>query len=136
MEEEERDALAILTMLVGVSTVDGKIDDRELNMISRMAKKMNLSDRVRDQVVSGKIYVEIEPPAGEWERIPFFQMCVMTSGVNGDFDEQEMLFCKRLGMKLGLQDEVLDNVIALFKQYFPDRVPIEELRKAYQLGHN
>ena len=136
MKDEEHEALAILTMLVEVSKVNGEIDEKEKAMINRMAEKMNLDASIRDEVMAGKIYVEISPPAGEWERIPFFQMCVMTSGVNGDFDKREALFCKRLGLRLGLREDTLDEVIHLFKQYFPEKVPIEALRKAYQLGHN
>jgi len=123
-------------MLVDVCKVNGLIDEREMLMIHTMSEKLNLSDDLRDQVISGTIHVQIKAPEGEWERIPFFQMCVMTSGVNGDFDARESLFCKKLGLRLGLRDEVLDQVIRLFKEYFPETVPLEDLKKAYRLSHN
>ena len=128
--------IAVLTMLARVARVNGSIDEQEKKLIESMAKKMLVPAEMVEAILDGRITAEIKAPEEEWERIPYFQMCVMMTGVNGKFDEKEALFCKRLGHDLGLRSLVLDRVIELFKQYFPDSVPIEELRKAYQIGHN
>ncbi len=128
--------IAVLTMLARVARVNGMIDEQEKNLIETMAEKMMVPAEVVEAILDGRISAEIKPPEEEWERIPYFQMCVMMTGVNGDFDEREALFCKRLGHDLGLRSVVLDSVIHLFKKHFPKAVPIEELRKAYQIGHN
>ena len=128
--------IAVLTMLVRVARIDGIIDEQERKLIETMAEKMFVPDEMVEAILEGRVSAEIHPPKEEWERIPYFQMCVIMTGVNGEFESQEALFCKRLGHDLGLRSTVLDRVIELFKEYFPNSVPIEELRKAYQIGHN
>ena len=128
--------IAVLTMLARVAKINGKIDEPERQLIQGMAKKMMVPQDMVDAILNGRVTAEISPPEEEWERIPYFQMCVMMTGVNGEFDEKEAIFCKRLGQDLGLRSIVLDRVIALFKEHFPEPVPIDELRKAYQIGHN
>jgi len=128
--------IAVLTMLARVARINGLIDEQEKRLIEGMAEKMSVPSDMVEGIIEGKIKAEISPPAEEWERIPYFQMCVMMTGVNGEFDEKEAIFCKRLGQDLGLRSLVLDRVMALFKEHFPEPVPIDELRKAYQIGHN
>jgi hypothetical protein len=128
--------IAVLTMLTRVAKINGVIDEPERRLIESMAEKMMVPQDMVDAIIEGRVTAEINPPDVEWERIPYFQMCVMMTGVNGEFDEREAVFCKRLGHKLGLRSLVLDRVMALFKEHFPEPVPIEELRKAYQIGHN
>jgi hypothetical protein len=136
MNEEKDNTLAIICMLVKVSTKDGVIGSQEEFFINAMSDRLGLTAEERADILSGRVDVKILPPKDEWERIPYFQMCVMASGVNGHFHEKEVLFCKKLGMELGVRDEVIHKIVELFQDYFPEEVPIEELRKVYQITHN
>lgn len=134
--QNQQDAIATLSMLKKVAAIDGNIDEKEMSFMQAMAEKLKVDSETLEQIIQGEIYAEIDPPSEEWERIPYFQMCVMMTGINGDFQEKEALFCKQLGHELGLRDVVLEEVIRLFKKYFPKAVPIDALKQAYQLSHN
>lgn len=134
--ENREERIAILTMLTQVSDMDGNIDEREELLIRSIAIKLNIDEQTTDDILSGTLSAEIKAPTDEWDRIPYFQMCVMASGVNGDFNEKETLYCKRLGMRLGLRDATLDKAIELFKQYYPKSVPLDLLKKTFQVNHN
>ncbi len=89
--------IAVLTMLARVAKINGVIDEPERRLIEGMAKKMMVPQDMVNAIIEGRVTAEINPPDEEWERIPYFQMCVMMTGVNGEFDDKEAIFCKRLG---------------------------------------
>ena len=133
-DREER--IAILTMLTHVSDLDGGLDEREKLLIRSIAIKLDIDEVTTEDIIAGRLSAEISPPEPESDRIPYFQMCVMASGVNGNFNEKETLYCKKLGMRLGLRDETLDKAIELFKQHYPNAVPADVLIRTFQINHN
>ncbi|NNC83832.1 MAG: hypothetical protein HKN79_09650 [Flavobacteriales bacterium] len=133
---DREDGIAILTMLTRVGEMSGEMDEREELLIRTIALKLGLDEQTTDDILAGRIRAEITPPRKEVDRIPYFHMCVMASGINGDFDDREVLFCKKLGMRLGLRDDTLDKAIALFKEYYPKSVPVEILKRTFQIDHN
>ena len=128
--------IAILCMLAKVSGMDGQVDESEKLLIRAIAMKLGVDEHTTEEIISGRIKAKIKPPPGEFDRIPYFQMCVMASGVNGEFNDEETLYCKKLGLKLGLRDQTLDKAIALFKEYHPRTVPAEVLKRTFQIDHN
>jgi hypothetical protein len=136
MTEDYQERLSQLAMLIYVSQIDGEVDDEEQALVDTMAERLEIKEDDKHLLMTGELVVKLHVPSSEWERVENFHLCMMMSSISGEFDSQEALFCKRLGLKMGVRDEVMNKVITLFRQYHPDAVPVQELKRVYQIGHN
>lgn len=134
--EEYDERLAQLAMIIHVSRIDADITDEEQAFIDAMARRLGVKEEDKKRLQSGEIQTSVHIPTSEWERVEQFHICMMTSMTSGEIDESEVAFCHRLGSRLGLRGIALDNAIRLFKKHHPDPVPMEEIKRVYQLGHN
>lgn len=136
MDKVYQEKLSLLAMLVEMAWSDGEYTEEENDFINRLADLYEISDMDMLKIKSGELKPESIVPEREAERIPFFQSCVMAMGVDREVVNQERMFCRNIGLKMGLREQVIRNVMDLFEEHFPNPVPIDKLMMAYQSVKN
>jgi len=135
-ETDYKEKLSLIAMLVELTWVDGEVTDEENDFVDRLADLYKIEAIDLLKIKSGEFKPELIIPEMEADRVPFFHSCVMAMGVDHRTNNDERNYCSTLGMKMGLREEVVKNVMHLFEKHFPNPVPLDELKKAYNIGRN
>lgn len=136
MDYQRDTAIAILCMLKEVSLLSGRMDKKEEQFIRSMGHRLDLDDGTIEDVIRGQLFEELPTFRAESDRIPIFYMCAMGHAVNGDFDQNERIYCERLGFRMGIRPVVMDLLIDLMKKHFPQPIPDEALQAVIRVSHN
>ena len=136
MDNDYQQKLSLLGLLVELVNTDGNMTEEESNFINRLGDMYGITPLDMLKLKSEELKPDMVFPETEADRVPFFQTCVMTMGIDKNVTEEEREFCSELGLKMGIRKEVITVVMNLFEKYFPQPVPIEELMMAYNIGRN
>ncbi len=136
MENDYQQKLSLIALMVELVNTDSLMTEGESDFINRLGDMYGVEPLDMLKLKSGALKPDVIIPKSESERVPFFQTCVMTMGIDKSVTNEEREFCSELGLRMGLREEVINTVMMLFEKYFPKPVPIEELVKAYSIGRN
>lgn len=100
--------------LVSVAMADGRIDEKEREMLGQLGQRLDLTDdeiaSILEQPESGRFLV----PETQKLRLRQLIECVMMMLADGCIDDAEMLLCRQLASRLGFKaDQVVPRLIEL-----------------------
>ncbi len=94
--------------LVMLARVDGKVDNREVKLLARMAKRLSLTEEQVAEIIDNPDAYPMVPPLGKVERfdrlITFIQMVV----VDGVVDPAEEKLIKKYAIALGFNTDQIE----------------------------
>ncbi len=129
-ERSKSEKLNYLKVLMELSKIDGEIRDEELKVIEYVAQTLGLEqDEIRE--VHGLLYAPIELPTEDDYKTELLNDLVMVMVSDSKIDIEELLFCKRIAVQLGVQPQTVNDSIELLLEnnnIFPhlDRKQIRE----------
>ena len=95
--------------LVMLARVDGKIDDSEVKLLSRIARRLSLTKEQVSEIINNPSSYPIIPPTSKEDRfdryIQFTQMMV----VDGEVEPSEENLLHKYGITLGFTEEQLSE---------------------------
>jgi uncharacterized tellurite resistance protein B-like protein len=116
--------------LVMLARVDGTVDDTEIKLLTRIAKRLSLtSEQVREIIEHSDSYPMIPPVSREdrYERmIQFVQMIC----VDGVVDQDEENLVHKYGYALGMNESELDEKYPLILEKIKEGITREDILDA------
>lgn len=107
---EQSSKKGLFKNLVMLARVDGTVDDTELQLLGRIAKKLSLtSEQVREIIEHPDDYPMI-PPVSREERCERFVQFVKMTNVDGVIDESEVKLVAKYGIALGFKNEEVETL--------------------------
>lgn len=129
-----KEKLSILTELIKLAKVDMKLEDEEYQFLQVIANLLEIEKEQLDSLILE--YVEFTPPPLEVDRILQFQRLVLLANVDMKLDSSELDMLKKAGLKLGLNLEAVEIVLAEMKKSKNGMVPVDRLIKIFKVYHN
>ncbi len=94
-----------------VAMSDGHIDDREVNLLLKIAKRHGVG-RGRVNKIKGKMdAIEFFKPDNDKERFDQMYDLVMMMMADSEIDENEMRVCNKYAEKLGFDKRIVDDLV-------------------------
>jgi len=97
--------------LIELALSDKVIDKSETELVSALALRSGLTTSDVQRVLSRPESVEFVPPETIRERIEQLYELVLLMMVDGEIHEVELVFCKNTALKLGLSQQVIDEIV-------------------------
>lgn len=130
MEEKH----SIISQLAELSKVDGRVTEDEIGLLKRMGNMLGLSDAEIVEIIKNP--KPFNPPEGELDRMTQFHRLVLMMNVDGEVSPNEIQYLKLAGVKLGLQADVVEEVLREMVKYPNNVVPPEKLLEIYKKNLN
>lgn len=121
--------------LVLLARVDGKVDQSELTLLSRMAKRLALTpEQVREIIENPEEYPLI-PAVNLDDRIDRFVLLMEMMIVDGKMDPKEEHLILNYGIALGFSEHEAREYEAKIKESLSNQVAREEIVKSLMAEH-
>ena len=109
--QDKKKRLSHIRNLVALSCADGKLEEAELELIIRIGLNAGLTRDELNRVVSRPDSISFSLPENSRDRIEQLYDMVMVMMVDGDIDQNEIVFCKITAKRLGLRPEIIDRMV-------------------------
>lgn len=96
--------------LVMLARVDGKVDESELKLLSRIAKKLSLTPEQVTEILENPDDYPMIPPVSRLERCERFIQFIEMTNVDGHIDPIEERLINKYGIALGFTQKEVDEV--------------------------
>ena len=95
--------------LVMLARVDGKIDDSEVKLLSRIANRLSLTNEQVSEIVNNPNSYPMIPPTSNEDRFDRFIQFTQMMVVDGEVDPSEEKLLHKYGISLGFTEEQLNE---------------------------
>ena len=102
---EQKANEGIFKNLVMIARVDGKIDETEMALLKRKARRLSLSDDQISEIIKHPEQYPMYPPVSKEERYERYIQFIEMTLVDGVVDEAEAKLVAKYGVQLGFEDE-------------------------------
>lgn len=134
MGKVHQENLSLLQDLIDLSKVDGEVSVIEMQFINSVAEFLNITqDELRKL---NETPVNFSPKNYEAERIAQLYRLVLLMGIDRKYTKKEINFCKKMGLKLGLNPNSVNEVIKRAMESKDGSLPTEDLLRIFQKHHN
>jgi hypothetical protein len=108
---EKKKRLSHIKNLLILSGRDGKVTEDEFELIFSIAVEKGLSPEEFNRILERPESVSFYPPNSYKERIDQLFDLVRLMMIDGEIDEDEMIFCKTVAEKLGFNHRIIDKIV-------------------------
>ena len=116
--------------LVMLARVDGKVDDSEIKLLARMAKKLSLTDEQVKEIIEHSDAYPMVPPVSKEDRYERFVQLIEMMLVDGVIDESEKTLVSKYGTALSISDEEINTNVDRIVDYLKNGKTKEEVLEA------
>lgn len=102
---EQKSNEGIFKNLVMIARVDGEIDQSEMTLLKRKARRLSLSDDQVSEIIKYPEQYPMIPPVSKEERYERYIQFIEMTLVDGVVEESEANLVAKYGIKLGFDDE-------------------------------
>ncbi|UKN02934.1 TerB family tellurite resistance protein [Paracrocinitomix mangrovi] len=125
---------SLISQLIELSKVDGYVDEMESGLIKTMGNMIGLSD---DEILAlFEKPAPFNPPTSHIERIIQFHRLVLLMNVDGEISPNELQMIKLSGIKLGLDEDAIKEVLNRMHDYPNNVIPPDELIRIFTKNMN
>lgn len=130
----EKDPKSLLSDLIIMVKIDGKIKPSEIQLIQKLAGRMGVpidevSQLFEHPQPSQSLYSEVD-------RITHFYRLALVMQVDQETHKSEIGALRNFGLKMGIRPIVTDQIIKKMSQYTNGIVPAEELLNIFKIYYN
>ncbi len=134
MDHEYQEKLSLIRELILLSKADQQFTQLEKDFIFSVAEKLGIF-----AVEVEKLYGEdipFTPPENEFRRIFHFQSLLLMMGIDHRFSEAEKDFCREMGLRMGLNNWAVGQLIDNMIEKGGKALPPEEVIRIFKAGYN
>ncbi|MFT5779060.1 MAG: putative tellurite resistance protein B-like protein [Crocinitomicaceae bacterium] len=95
--------------LVMLARVDGTVDETEINLLSRIAKRLSLTSEQVQEIIEHSDNYPMIPPVAKEERYERLIQFVQMMFVDGEVDPAEERLVHKYGIALGMREEEINE---------------------------
>lgn len=119
--------------LVMIARVDGKIDPEEVVLLTRMARRLSLTEAQVTEICENIDQYPMIPPISKEDRLERYIRLVQMVMINGKVSDDERRLAVKYGVELGIDenevDELFKTIIHLWLNGMDASEILEELSK-------
>jgi uncharacterized tellurite resistance protein B-like protein len=134
MDSKHQEKLSLLQDLIALSKADNNVSFMETQFINSVAMTMGISAQELQHIKDNPI--PFNPQNKEMDRITQFYRLLLLMGVDSDHHDEEVTFCKNLGLKMGLNPTAINEVIKRILASDKGMLPPNEVIEIFQTHHN
>jgi uncharacterized membrane protein YebE (DUF533 family) len=131
--KEKKRRMSHMLNLLAVACADGVLEQSEIDLILQIGNRLGVDADELRRVIKKPQSISFIAPDNDHDRIALLYDMVLVMLINGDIDENEVLYCKNTAIKLGFNHKVIDlmvsKVIELAKQKIETEKAVETLEK-------
>ncbi|QNJ98332.1 tellurite resistance TerB family protein [Constantimarinum furrinae] len=125
---------ALISDLIVIAKADDKLTESEYDFIKRLAERLDLSAKEIDPLFKSPL--PSKPLFSELERITHFYKMVLMMNVDRETHKKEIEAVRNFGLKMGIRQGVIDQILLRMEDYEDKIIPSEELIKIFQTYYN
>lgn len=96
--------------LVMLARVDAAIDDAEVKLLTRIAKRLSLTNEQVSEIIEHPESYPMLPPVSKEERYERFILFIQMVVVDGDVDPKEQKLLVKYGLSLGFKQSQIEEL--------------------------
>ena len=96
--------------LIMLARVDGKIDDAEIKLLTRIAKRLSLTNEQVSEIIENPNSYPMVPPVSKEERYERFILFIQMVVVDGDVDPEEQKLVIKYGISLVFKESQIEEL--------------------------
>ncbi len=128
------DNKALISDLIQIAKADEKVTAVEYDFIVSLASKMDVTEEevkilFENPLPSKKLLTEVE-------RISHFYKLVLTMNIDNETHEKELVAVRNFGLKMGIRQGVVDQMLVKMNEYENKIVPSNEIMKIFNTYYN
>jgi uncharacterized tellurite resistance protein B-like protein len=110
--KDKKNRMSHMLNLLAVACADGKLEQSEIDLFLQIGNRIGVSNSELRRVIENPASVKLTAPDNDADRIALLYDMVLMMMVNGDIDENEILYCKNTALQLGFNSKVIDVIVA------------------------
>ena len=96
--------------LVMLARVDAAIDDAEVKLLTRIAKRLSLTNEQVSEIIEHPESYPMVPPVSKEERYERFILFIQMVVIDGDVDPKEQKLLVKYGLSLGFKQSQIEEL--------------------------
>lgn len=125
---------ALLSDLIVIAKADNKITAEEYDFIISIAARMEISDADVKILFENPLPSKI--PNTEVARITHFYKMMLVMHIDNEADESEIEVVRNFGLKMGIRQGVVDQMLYKMEMYDNTTIPIDEIKSIFNTYYN
>jgi uncharacterized tellurite resistance protein B-like protein len=109
--KDKKNRMSHMLNLLAVACADGKFEKSEIDLFLQIGKRVGVTEGELRRVIENPGSVKLTAPDNDVDRIALLYDMVLMMMVNGDIDENEILYCKNTATRLGFNHKVIDVIV-------------------------
>ncbi|MEX1002161.1 MAG: TerB family tellurite resistance protein [Crocinitomicaceae bacterium] len=131
---KEQEKKSILSELIELSKADGEVSEQEIGLIKQMGNMLGLTDQ--EILAIFEKPVSFDPPTSHFDRIIQFHRLVLLMNVDGKVSPAELRHLRFVGVKMGLNQQAIQEVLRKMYDFPNNLIPPEVLIDIYKKHMN
>lgn len=129
-----KEKLSLLTELIKLAQCDHEVREQEYRFLLTIANSLQVSKEDFDSLFEE--HIEFTPPESEFERILQFHRLVLLMNVDEESSDSELGFLRDIGIRLGLNPNATNRVLATMNDYPNKVIPPDKLIEIFKENYN
>lgn len=129
-----KEKISLLKDLLLLTRVDNVESEVEVDFVYELGRRLAIEQTDIDTLLQRK--VEFTPPEQEHTRITIFYTYILVVKVDGRIAKEEIDFCREVGLKLGLNQLAVNNLLKAVSAHPEKNFSPNEVVQFFKLHHN
>lgn len=134
MDNNHQEKLSLLQDLINLSRADEEVSVEEMQFIKSVADFYDITAEQLRKLQDNP--VPFSPKKYETERIVQLYRLILLMGIDKKYTRSELNFCKKMGLKLGLNPNSVNEIIKRAKKSEYGSLDTDEILNIFQKHHN
>lgn len=113
--------------LVVLAYSDGKFSDEERQYVANVATEVGMTADEMKQIINDPDGIRFIMPENDIEKIEQLYDLILLMMIDGDLNENEMIFCRAMAIKMKIPYQVVDEMVAKVINFITDNFYIEDV---------
>ena len=113
--------------LVALAYADGKFSDEEKQYVANVATEVGMTADEMKLIINDPEGIRFEMPSNDIEKIEQIYDLILLMMIDGDLDENEMIFCRAMAIKMKIPYQIVDELVAKVINFITDNFYIEDV---------
>ena len=111
MDNFYEEKISHLNDLIMLSRIDGRENLNEINFINSVADRLGISRTDLKEIRNKSNKVSFSPPEDMYQTMMQYHRLIVLMGIDRIISEEEKNFCTKLGLKMKLKEEAINEII-------------------------
>lgn len=108
---DRKKTMSHIRNLIALAYADGKFTDDEKMYIAMVAEESGINKEEFKKIVQNPEKIKFHVPKNDEDKIEELYDLILLMMVDGELDENEILFCRMIALKLGFSYQIVDEIV-------------------------